>query len=66
MYEHFMPTVIIDKEIVYSNLKINQTIKFSSLIANMMRKNVFVTLPMRYCYTNVDTIPLKITDYNVN
>jgi hypothetical protein len=30
-----------------------------------MRKNLFVALPMKYCYTNVEnSIPFKINDYN--
>jgi hypothetical protein len=45
MYDHFMPNVIIDKQIISSNLKINRNIKLSSLIANIMRKNLFVALP---------------------
>jgi hypothetical protein len=65
MYDHFMPNVIIDKEIIPFNLKINRNIKLSSLIANIMRKNLFVALPMKYCYTNVESsIPLKIPDCN--
>jgi hypothetical protein len=59
-----MPNVIIDKEIIPSNLKINTTIKLSYLVANMMRKNLFIALPMRYCYTSIENIPFKITNYN--
>jgi hypothetical protein len=35
MVEHFMPNVIIDKEIISSHLKINRNIKLSSLIAQL-------------------------------
>jgi hypothetical protein len=55
MYEHFMPNVIIDKDIIPSNLKINRNIKLSSLVAHLMRKNLFISLPMRYCHTDVNT-----------
>jgi hypothetical protein len=64
MFEHFMPNVIVDKEIILSHLKITRNIKLSSLIANLMRKNLFIALPMKYCHTDVNTKPLKITDYN--
>jgi hypothetical protein len=65
MYEHFMPNVIVDKLYIPSNIKINRNIKLSSLIAHMMRKNLFIVLPMRYCHTDVNTnYPLKINDYN--
>jgi hypothetical protein len=63
MHQHFMPNVIIHIVVVHSNLKINCNIKSNSLIANMMRKNMFIALPMKYCYTNVNT-PLTITDCN--
>jgi hypothetical protein len=62
LYEHFMPNVIVDKEIIPTNLKINRNIKLSSLFANMMRKNLFMALPMKYCHIDVNTTPLKITD----
>jgi hypothetical protein len=29
-----------------------------------MRKNLFIVLPMKYCYIDVNINPLKITDYN--
>jgi hypothetical protein len=64
MYEHFMPNVIIDKESISSNLKIKRNIKLSSLIAHLMRKNLFVVLPMRYCHTDVNTNMSNINDYN--
>jgi hypothetical protein len=64
MYEHFMPYVIVDKEIRSSHLKINRNIKLSSLIAHLMKKNLYIALPMKYCYTNVNTMSLKINDYN--
>jgi hypothetical protein len=47
MFDHFMSNVIVDKEIVQSNLKINRNIKLSSLIAHLMRKNLFIALPMK-------------------
>jgi hypothetical protein len=59
-----MPNVIIDKLSISSSLKINRNIKLSSLIAHMMRKNLFISLPMRYCYICDDNSPLKINDYN--
>jgi hypothetical protein len=64
MYEHFMPNVIVDKIVIPSNLKINRTIKLSSLIVQLMRKDLFVVLPMKYCHTDVNAKSLKITDYN--
>jgi hypothetical protein len=65
MYEHFMPNIIIEKEIISSHLKINRNIKLSSLIAHFMRKSLFMVLPMKYCHTDVNTnSPLKINDYN--
>jgi hypothetical protein len=64
MYEQFMPNVIVDKLVIQSNLKINRNIKLSSLIAHLMRKNLSIALPIKYCYTNVEIMPLKITDYN--
>jgi hypothetical protein len=66
MYEYFMPNVIVDKEIISSHLKINRNIKLSSLIAHVTRKNLFVALPMKYCYTEVNTMPFKIIDFNCN
>jgi hypothetical protein len=59
-----MPNVIVDKIFIPANLKINRNIKSSSLVANMMRKNLFIALPMRYCYTSVENIPFKISEYN--
>jgi hypothetical protein len=64
MYEHFMPNVIVDKIVVPSNLKINRNIKLSSLITQLMRKNLFVALPMKYCHIDVNINPFKITDFN--
>jgi hypothetical protein len=46
MCEHFMPNDIVDKSVV-NCCKITRNIKFSPLIANIMRKNMFVTLPMK-------------------
>jgi hypothetical protein len=64
MYRHFMPNAINDKSVVITTrLSISRNIKLSSLITNMMRKNMFRSLPMKYCYTSVNTT-LKITDYN--
>jgi hypothetical protein len=57
-----MPKVIVNKEIIPS--KINRKIKLSTLIAQLMRKNLFVALPMKYYHIDVNTTPLKITDYN--
>jgi hypothetical protein len=51
-----MPNAFVDKSVV-NYCKIIRNIKLSSLIANMMRKNLFTLLPIKYCYTNVDTIP---------
>jgi hypothetical protein len=64
MYDHFMPNVIIDKLYIPSNLKINRNIILSSLIAHMIRKNLFIALPMKYCHTDVNTNMSKINDYN--
>jgi hypothetical protein len=64
MYQHFIPNDIFDKEIISSHLKINRNIKLSSLIANMIRKNLWMALSMQYCHINVNTMPLKINDYN--
>jgi hypothetical protein len=64
MYEHFIPNVIIDKDIISSHLQINPNIKLSSLVANIMRKNLFISLNMKYCHINVNINPLKINDYN--
>jgi hypothetical protein len=64
MYDHFMPNVIVDKETISSHLQINRNIQLSSLIANIMIKNLFIALPMKYCHIYVNTQPLKITDYN--
>ena len=46
------------------NLKINRNIKLSSLIAHMMRKNMFILLPMKYCHVDDNNNPLNINDYN--
>jgi hypothetical protein len=54
MYQHFMPNVIIDKFVI-NCCKITRNIKLSSFIPNMMRKNMFIELPMKYCYTSVNT-----------
>jgi hypothetical protein len=59
-----MPNVIVNKVVVQYKFKINRNIKLSSLIAQLMRKNLFIALPMKYCHINVNTIPLKINDYN--
>jgi hypothetical protein len=64
MYEHFMFNVINGKEIVSSHLKITRNIKLCPLITNLMRKNLFIALPINYCYTNVEITPLKVSDYN--
>jgi hypothetical protein len=65
MYDHFMPNVIVDKLYIPSNLKIHRNIKLSSLIAHMMKKNLFISLPMKYYHINVNNnSPLKINDYN--
>jgi hypothetical protein len=64
MYEYFISNVIFDKSIVIS-CYIFRNIWLSSLISNMMRKNLFIVLPMKLCYT-FETGPLKITDLNCN
>jgi hypothetical protein len=64
MYDHFMPNVIVHKLYIPSNLKINRNIKLSSLIAHLMRKNLFVVLPMKYCHIDVNINPFKINDFN--
>jgi hypothetical protein len=38
MYDHFMPNVIIGKEIIPSNHKINRNIKLSSSIVQLMKR----------------------------
>jgi hypothetical protein len=63
MNEHFMPNIFVNKEVV-TCCKINRNIKLSSLVAHLIRKNLFIALPMKYCYTNINTMPLKITDCN--
>jgi hypothetical protein len=64
MFEHFLPNVIIDKEIIPGYLKINRNIKLSSLIVQLMRKNLFILLPMKYCQVDVNINTFKITDFN--
>jgi hypothetical protein len=65
LYNHFMRNVIIDKDIIPCHLKINRNIKLSSLIAHLMRKNLFIALPVKYCHRDINTnSPLKINDYN--
>jgi hypothetical protein len=48
MFEHFMPNALIDKERIPSNININRNINLSSLIVQLMRKNLFILLPMKY------------------
>jgi hypothetical protein len=64
MFEHIMPNVIVDKIVIPSNLKLNRNIKLSSLIAQLMRKNLFVALLMKYCHVDVNINQFKITDFN--
>jgi hypothetical protein len=60
MSKHFILNGIVGKSVV-NCCKITRNIKLSSLIANLMRKNIFIALPMKYCYTSVNITPLKIT-----
>jgi hypothetical protein len=65
IYEHDIPNVIVDKLIAdKSNLIINRNNKLSSIIAHLMRKNLFIALTMKYCHIDININPLKITDYN--
>jgi hypothetical protein len=63
MKEHFISNVIVDKSLV-NCCKTNRNIKFSSLIVQLMRKNLFVALPMKYCQVDVNNNHFKISDYN--
>jgi hypothetical protein len=62
IFDHFMPNVIVDKSLV-THLKINRNIKLSSLIAHLMRKNLFLALSMKYCHIDVNAEPLKTLNY---
>jgi hypothetical protein len=62
MFNHYMPNIILNKS---DNILTKKTIKLSSFIANLFRKNLLYRLPMKYCKTNnISFDNLNISDYN--